>query len=327
MSTDYEDLPERLSMTEIIRLQDQLSKALIRRFEKRIGLVFTDVVGSTPYFARFGDEAGRKLQQRHLDLIQQVIGPVGGRIVDTAGDGAFLCFPSPDVAINAMVELQGQIAIDNDSRSNDERLVVRIGCHFGPVLTDGIQVSGDAVNFCARVSGSANGGEIRLTREMFGSLTDVRLRLMCRRLKPLELKGIDRPVELLSLDWHDPSLFPASIRFTDGVELPLPSHDVIRFGRLKEQDGLLANDVLLVVADPNDSNRVSRWHFELHRRAHGFVLRSVSDALTEVDGKLMARGEEAGVKPGTKVRVGGVLTIEFLGDPMLRMSETTLLPR
>ncbi|MBS1152963.1 MAG: hypothetical protein H6Q89_4661, partial [Myxococcaceae bacterium] len=29
-------------MTEIIRLQDQLSKALIRRFEKRLALVFTD---------------------------------------------------------------------------------------------------------------------------------------------------------------------------------------------------------------------------------------------------------------------------------------------
>ncbi len=325
MATD--DLPEQLSMTEIIRLQDKLSKALIRRFEKRIALVFTDVVGSTPYFARFGDEAGRKLQQRHVDLVQRAIGPLHGRIVDTAGDGAFLVFPSVDVALTAMVELQAQIAFDNDSRSNDERLVVRVGCHFGPVLTDGAQVSGDAVNFCSRVTGSASAGEIRLTREAFSALTDVRLRLKCRRLKPSMLKGIERPIELLSLDWHDPQLFPANIRFVDGIELPLPSHDVIRFGRLKEQDGLPANDVLLVVADPSDANRISRWHFELHRRAGGFVLRSVSEALTEVDGKMMAKGEEAAVRPGTMVRVGGVLTIEFLGDPMLRMSEATILPR
>ncbi len=327
MSQATDELPEQLSMTEIIRLQDKLSKALIRRFEKRLALVFTDVVGSTPYFARFGDEAGRKLQQRHVDLVQRAIGPSKGRIVDTAGDGAFLCFPSVDVALTAMVELQAQIAIDNDSRSNDERLVVRVGCHFGPVLTDGVQVSGDAVNFCSRVTTSASAGEIRLSREAFSALTDVRLRLKCRRLKPSTLKGIERPVELLSLDWHDPMLFPASIRFVDGVELPLPSHDVIRFGRLKEQDGLPANDVLLVVADPADSNRISRWHFELHRRANGFVLRSVSEALTEVDGKTMAKGEEAAVRPGTMVRVGGVLTIEFLGDPMLRMSESTILPR
>jgi class 3 adenylate cyclase len=328
MSTDYDDLPERLSMTEIIRLQDTLSKALVRRFEKRVALVFSDVVGSTPYFARFGDEAGRKLQQRHVDGIQRAIEPVGGRIVDTAGDGAFLCFPGMDVAINAMVHLQEQIAIDNDSRGPDERLVIRVGCHFGPVLTDGVQVSGDAVNFCSRVTGSASSGEIRLTREAFAALTDVQLRLKCRRLKAQTLKGIDRPIELLSLDWHDPQLFPASLRFTGGgPEVPLPSHDVIRFGRLKEQDGLAANDVLLTVNDPNDSNRISRWHFELHRRANGFVLRSVSEALTEVDGKTMAKGEEAPVRPGTMVRVGGVLTIEFLADPMIRMGETTLVPR
>ncbi len=327
MSTATDDLPEQLSMTEIIRLQDTLSKALIRRFEKRIALVFSDVVGSTPYFARFGDEAGRKLQQRHVDGVQRAIAPLQGRIVDTAGDGAFLVFPDVDVALTAMIELQAQIANDNDSRSNDERLVVRVGCHFGPVLTDGEQVSGDAVNFCSRVTGSASAGEIRLTREAFSALTDVRLRLKCRRLKPSTLKGIERPIELLSLDWHDPQLFPASIRFVDGVESPLPSHEVIRFGRLKEQDGLPANDVLLVVADPSDANRISRWHFELHRRASGFVLRSVSEALTEVDGKMMAKGEEAPVRPGTVVRVGGVLTIEFLGDPMLRMSEATILPR
>ncbi len=314
-------------MTEIIRLQDQLSKALIRRFEKRLALVFTDVVGSTPYFARFGDEAGRKLQQRHVDLVTRAIATSGGRIVDTAGDGAFLCFPAVDVALGAMVDLQGQIAIDNDSRSNDERLVVRVGCHFGPVLTDGQQVSGDAVNFCSRVAGSASAGEIRLTREAFQALTDVRLRLKCRRLKPSTLKGIDRPIELLSLDWHDPQLFPASIRFADGNELPLPSHDVIRFGRLKEQDGMAANDVVLQSPDPAEANRISRWHFELHRRANGFVLRSVTDALTEVDSKALAKGEEGSVRPGTLVRVGGVLTLEFLGDPMLRMSESTILPR
>ncbi len=327
MSADHESLPETLTMTEIIRLQDALSRALVRRFEKRLGLVFSDVVGSTPYFAKFGDEAGRKLQQRHLDLVTGAIAPHGGRVVDTAGDGAFLCFPTVDGAVGAMVELQQQIAVDNDSRSNDERLSVRVGCHFGPVLTDGATVSGDSVNFCARVAGSASPGEIRLSHEAFGACTDVRLRIKCRRLKVTALKGIEKPVELLALDWHDPQLFPASVRFPDGTELPLPSHDLIRFGRLKEQDGLPANDVVLQVTDPADTNRISRWHFELKRRSSGFVLRPVSEALTEVDGKPVAKGGEAPIQPGTIVKVGGVLTLEFLGDPLLRVSESTILPR
>jgi class 3 adenylate cyclase len=43
---NLEELAEQLSMTELIRLQDVLSKAIVRRFEKRLALVFSDVVGT-----------------------------------------------------------------------------------------------------------------------------------------------------------------------------------------------------------------------------------------------------------------------------------------
>ncbi len=325
MSQRYDELPETLSMTEMIRLQDALSKALIRRFERKMALAFSDIVGSTPYFARFGDEAGRKLQQRHADLVRLAISERGGRIVDTAGDGAFLCFPTADAALQSAIALQERIAGDNDSRSTDERWGVRIGVHFGPVLTDGTDVSGDAVNFCSRVAGSGERTEIRLTREAFGALTDVQLRLKCRRLGSVTLKGLERPAELLAADWLDRERFPVSYRIAGGAEERLPERDLIRFGRLKEQDGLAANDVVLQ-ADPSSTNRISRWHFELHRRSDGFVLKSVSDALTEVDGRAVGKGEEVSVRPGTSVRVGGVLTVELLGDPRLRVSDSTVLP-
>ena len=58
--SDFEELCNRLSMTEIIRLQNMLSTSLVRRFECHRALVFSDIVGSTPYFARFGDEAGEQ---------------------------------------------------------------------------------------------------------------------------------------------------------------------------------------------------------------------------------------------------------------------------
>ncbi|MFL5321307.1 MAG: adenylate/guanylate cyclase domain-containing protein [Myxococcaceae bacterium] len=326
MSEDYEELANRLSMAGIIRLQDALSKALVRRFEKRLALAFADIVGSTPYFAKFGDAAGRKLQQRHVDLVQRALAHSGGRIVDTAGDGAFLCFPNAEAALKSMMELQQLISVDNDSRPAEERLSVRTGCHFGPVLTDEVQVSGDAVNYCSRIAASASGGEIRISREAFLALTDVKIRLKARRLPPIVLKGIDRPAELLSLDWHDHSKFPVSVRFEDGTVLTLPAQDVIRFGRLKEQDGMIANDVVLTPADPAGATRVSRWHFELQRKSTGFVLRSVSDALTEVDGQKVGRGQELPIRVGALVRVGGVMTLHFQGDPMVQGGDSTILP-
>ena len=36
---------------------------------------------------------------------------------------------------------------------------------------------------------------------------------------------------------------------------------------------------------------------------------------TKVDGQLVSKGEEAAVREGTRVRVGGVLSLEFLGEP------------
>jgi hypothetical protein len=44
---------ENLTLTELVRLQSELSQSLTRRFERRLALTFSDIVGSTAYFARF----------------------------------------------------------------------------------------------------------------------------------------------------------------------------------------------------------------------------------------------------------------------------------
>jgi len=156
-----------LSLTELIRLQNEISRLLSQRFERPMALAFSDIVGSTPYFARVGDEAGRKLQQRHIDLVGQIARGQGGRIVDTAGDGAFTCFQAAEQAVSSFIELQTALARENIARTRDHQLTVRVGLHYGATLTDGTMVTGDSVNLCSRVAGTASGSEIRLTRAAF----------------------------------------------------------------------------------------------------------------------------------------------------------------
>src|SRR5438067_12040514 len=86
-------------MAEIIRLQKELQLELTRRFQRQAALAFSDIVGSTEYFARFGDAPGRQLQQLHVDLVGECLGRHQGRLVDTAGDGAFVTFPAADAAL------------------------------------------------------------------------------------------------------------------------------------------------------------------------------------------------------------------------------------
>ncbi|MBS2017979.1 MAG: adenylate/guanylate cyclase domain-containing protein [Deltaproteobacteria bacterium] len=322
MSFDFSGL----GLTELIRLREQLSSEISRRFEKKVAVAFSDVVGSTQYFARFGDHEGRALQQRHFDVLTEAIAPHGGRIVDTAGDGAFLCFPSVDRAVRALADAQNKVAVQNAARSADHHLVVRIGIHFGPALTDGTVVTGDSVNLCARVTSSAAPGAIRLTKAAFTELSSG-LRLACKHQGAVEVKGLTEPVDVVDYGWRRAPQFPSKVVVEETRQvIEIPRKDVVTFGRLAEHDGSKANDVVLTLPDEASLARISRWHFELRQHPDGgCYLRRVSDQSTEVNGIPVARDEEVRIHQNAQVRLGGVMTLVFFFvDTSGQFGETAL---
>jgi class 3 adenylate cyclase len=308
--------PTTLTMTEIIRLQTLLSQELARRFERVAALVFTDIVESTAYFAQYGDEAGRRLQQLHLDLLEQQLGPFGGRLVDTAGDGAFVQFPTVQAAAQSMTALQNAVSRANENRPRAQQLCVRIGVHWGHVLTDGAQVTGDAVNLCARLVGCAQPGEIRLTRDAFQELTP-EWRRLCRPLGQVALKGIARAVELMALQWRDPARFPSQVRVREsGERIVLPPRDTVCFGRGETVDVTTNHDVVLGLPNVLAAKQISRRHFELRALAGGFVLKALSTQPTSVDGVTLERDQEASIRPGSCVQLAGVMTLDFVSPTL-----------
>jgi class 3 adenylate cyclase len=302
-----------LSMTEIIRLQNLLSQELSRRFETEAAICFSDIVGSTAYFARFGDVAGRQLQQMHFDLLERVLAQHQGRLVDTAGDGAVSFFAAGSAAATAMGELARAVSAENAHRAREHQLLLRIGMHWGRLLSDGVQVTGDVMNLCARIAASAEPGQIRLSRECFREL-DFDARLRCRRLGDVELKGAGRAVELLALDWLGRERYPVEVLVREtGERIALPEQDIVAFGRLDLVEGMPANDVVLALPDRTATRQISRWHFELRRAREGCVLRALSSHSTYVDGRSLQRGDELPVGPGSVVVLSGVMTLELLG--------------
>lgn len=308
--------PETLTLQQMLRVQDDLAAVLQRRFGRTLALCFTDVVESVEYFRRFGDVAGRAMQQRHFDLVGAAIAAHNGRLVDTAGDGAFFAFPDVTSAANALCDVQRGASEQNLTRPREHHLTLRGGLHWGFVLTDGASVAGDSVNLCARVAGSGKEhglreAELRLTRPAYQELTPA-LRVRCRALPAAHLKGVDQPVALVALEWEDQGRFPTMVRCVEtGQTWPLPRRDVIGFGRIAEHEGVTANDIVLAARDPNATSMISRWHFELRRHAEGFTLRALSDALTEIDGTPIAKGGEVQLRVGAQVAVARVLTLVF----------------
>lgn len=302
---------EEMSLADIIRLQDHLSQVLRRRFGRDVALIFTDIVGSTKYFNQFGDEAGRRLQQRHIDSLEDVLARYGGRIVDTAGDGAFCAIPSAQAGALTLIDVMNTVDLQNADLEPAHMMHLRCGLHWGQVLTNGDVVTGDAVNLAARIAASAKVDEIRLSYAAFKELANTH-RLRCRPLGPTELKGLAKPVDLFTLDWLDHSLFPGFVYVEETGQLhQLPNKPTITFGRLGLHEGVQANDVVLGLDDPNQSRQISRWHFELRRSPNGYLLRQVSRGRTEVDGKTIERGEEALITAGSVVNVARVITLTF----------------
>ena len=302
-----------LGLTEIVRLQTQLQLELTRRFERTLLMAFSDIVGSTPYFARFGDAVGRQLHQLHFDLLEEAAGDAQGRIVDAVGDGVFCVFPGVEAGVRGIVAFQQAMARENAVRAREHQLTVRIGLHWGSVLTDGTVVTGDSVHVAARVARAAEAGGVYLTRQVFLE-SGPTLRPLCHAVGTRELKGVTHPVELLALDWRDPSAFPRRVLIEEtGEQIPLPQQDIVSFGRLHEPDGPRANDIVLSHPDPERKRRISRWHFELRRTPDGLRLRTLSDGLTTIDGQPIGRGVDVPVRSGTRIGVADTLTLSLVG--------------
>jgi len=305
---------DALSLREFIQLQDEIGREMQRRFRRFQALIFTDVVGSTTYFERWGDAAGRALIERHNALLTAALRSVGGRIIDTAGDGAFSLCENVERGLAALQALQETVGSGNAGRPSHQHLRVRSGLHWGAVLMDGPLVTGDAVNLAARVAASAHPAGIRLTEAAYEQLP-VFLRVRCKRLPEEQLKGIREPVRMLRFDWRDPSRFPTTVRVQEtGEVFEIPRKERVTFGRLAEHEGVRANDVVLSHPDPQMALRISRWHMELSWTPEGFLLRPLSRGAVEIEGVRLTRDTPVLVTPGTSVRVSRVLTLVFMTE-------------
>ena len=128
------------------------------------------------------------------------------------------------------------------------------------------------------------------------------------------LRDYPSGVELLALDWRDANLFPRSLRIEEtGEQLALPGQDIVAFGRLHENEGVRANDIVLSHPDPHLARQISRWHFELRRFDQGLRLHLLSDSETMVDGQRVQRGEPVQVQAGSRIRVADALTLRLIG--------------
>ena len=154
---------------------------------------FVDIAGYTALTDSHGELAAADLVDTFSELIRASVEPLG-QIQELIGDCAFLVFPNPLVAKDALSALYKSIADRQDFP------IVRAGLHHGSALFRGNRFFGSTVNLTARVAAQASGGEILCTRQIAETLTQAGTSdIEVKHRGLVSLRNLPQPVELYDI--------------------------------------------------------------------------------------------------------------------------------
>ncbi len=200
-----------------------------------VAVVFTDMVGYTTLIQADERQAVDR-RDRYWQAVERHHLAFGGTIVQRLGDGSMSMFPSALAAVQAAVEIQRELVVDD--------VPVRIGIHVGEVTVERERLTGEAVNIASRVESFAVPGAVLLSDTAYGHLrnrTDVAVVSLGR----FRLKNVGRPLELFAVS--DDGIVVPDPRAVEGkgerfASLPgnLPELVGPLLGRVTDLDSLVA---------------------------------------------------------------------------------------
>jgi class 3 adenylate cyclase len=156
--------------------------------------MFTDIVGSTTLVVALGDEAWETMLGWHNTVLREIFTAHGGEEISTTGDGFFVSFESPDLAVAAAVAIQRRLAEHRTTQGFAPQ--VRIGLHASDATRVGDDFLGKGVHEAARIAALGGGGDI------VASVATVGTSDRTSNVRSAELKGLSAPIDVVNIDWH-----------------------------------------------------------------------------------------------------------------------------
>ena len=164
---------------------------------KRVTILFSDLVESTPLGERVDPEALRRAMARFFELTRGVLESHGGTVEKFIGDAVMAVFGVPQLheddalrAVRAAVEARERLETLNLELEESFGVSVRTrtGINTGEVVVGEGEtlVTGDAVNLAARLEQAAGSSEILIGAATYELVRDA---VEAEKLAPLALKG------------------------------------------------------------------------------------------------------------------------------------------
>ncbi|MEA2247216.1 MAG: hypothetical protein QOH46_1745 [Solirubrobacteraceae bacterium] len=207
-------------------------------------ILLTDIVGSTRRAAELGDARWRELLVLHDAIVREQVTGAGGRVVKSLGDGSLCVLGGPAQAIRCAEALRDRLA--------GEGIPIRAGIHTGECEVIGDDVGGMAVHIAARVAGSAERDEIRVSSTVADLVAGSGMAFT--PLGEHELKGVPGSWRLLAVGEGQPNAELPGLR--RGMRAVVAEDTMItRRGLVM----VLENAGVDVIAEAEDAERLMQY--------------------------------------------------------------------
>jgi adenylate cyclase len=253
---------------------------------RETAVIFAELIGAAELYAKAGDAAGQEALQRCADMLRKAAEGCGARVIKRIGGRLMAAAPTADDAARAAVAMQAA-ALDFPE-TEEVKLGLGVGFHFGTIIQNESDVFGDTVNTAARLVEQAARGQVLLsadTAEKVGSL----FRRSVRRLYSVQLKGLKEELALCEIVWRADE--PATFYPMQAEDEPVRAKLKLRYkGNKMVLRRIL--EALTIGRDSRcglvvDDEHASRHHCTIQRRHDHFVLadKSTNGTFVTVEGE------------------------------------------
>jgi len=281
-----------------------------------VAILFADVVGSTQLYEEYGDAKASATVSHCLDVMKDATHQFNGTVIKTIGDEVMSTFPTMDDAMAAATQMQTRISGPDAEEKAEIPVMIRIGCHFGPVVHEHNDIFGSAVHTANRMTSQAKARQVVISGLSVERLSD-EWRAQTRQIDVATVRGRLDEVALYELVWQP-----------EEATSMLPTIEWDNKGRKSNRLTLTFRDQTVEVndgnknvnmgrADDNDlvikGNLISRIHAKIEMRRGKFILIDQSTNGTFLQN---VKGEETFLRRDSTELIGeGVIGLGRVAKP------------
>jgi len=183
---------------------------------KLAAILSADVVG---YSRLMGDDEQATLATltAYRAIMREHITSRHGRVVDAPGDALLAEFPSAVEAVDAAVEIQKELSVQNSELPERRRMHMRIGINLGDVIEQNGALYGDGINIAARLEAACQPGGVCVSGTIFDQVEN-KVPVSFQFAGEKAVKNIAKPVRIYHAQLTKPkpparNRFPRKLRF------------------------------------------------------------------------------------------------------------------